>query len=123
MNTDDLYAKAEKRKRWFLQARGLLGFLIILALVAAMLVTSLLAYNIDHRGRSNSPVLREIRTGNQILIDCTTPGHDCYEQGQQRTGEAIVRLNQIIVLASYCAKQPGNVTVEQIQACVVKGLR
>lgn len=29
----------------------------------------------------------------QIMVDCTTPGHTCYEEGQKRTGEAV---NQII---------------------------
>lgn len=120
--TDDLHATAQRKLRRWRQARGALGFLIALALVTSTLVTSLLAYNIDHRGRSNTPVLREIRTGNQILIDCTTPGHKCYEDGQARARTFGANIQLIVVLAAACAKQPQNVTVEQIQACVVKGL-
>ena len=60
------------------------------------------------------------------IEDCITPTGNCYKNGDRRSGAAIKTINdnqkQIITVAAYCAKQPGNNTLVQIEACVNKEL-
>lgn len=69
-----------------------------------------------------------------VLIDCTTPGGECFKEGQERTAAAIQQLiddnllqevatRRVVVLAAQCANQPGVQTVDQIEACVERGLK
>lgn len=53
-----------------------------------------------------------------ILVDCTSPGGECYERGQERTGEAVGNINRIVVLAAACADRPGAHTVLEIERCI-----
>lgn len=72
----------------------------------------------------------EISTTNKNLTetiqDCIDPGGQCYKTGDRRSGAAVKTINetqkQIVTVAAYCAKQPGNNTLEQIEACVNKEL-
>lgn len=68
------------------------------------------------------------------LIDCTTPGSSCYDEGQKRMEAAVENLIQanqldevatrrIVVLAAACAERRGVNSVEEIQVCVDKGLK
>lgn len=63
------------------------------------------------------------------LLDCTTPGGQCYQEGQKRTAEAIRQLveaneagevttREIVILAADCADNPGVDTADEIEACV-----
>ena len=63
------------------------------------------------------------------LLDCTTPGNPCYDDGQKRTAEAIAQLinaghldevetRRIIILALACDARPGIDTPDEIQRCV-----
>jgi len=58
----------------------------------------------------------------QILIDCTTPGHHCYEQGQQSTRTAVQGLNAAANAREICANDLANDTVEKLEACMVDKL-
>lgn len=61
------------------------------------------------------------------LLDCTDPTGQCYREGQKRSGAAIKQINdaqkQVVTIAAYCAKQPKNQTLEQIEDCVNKELK
>lgn len=63
------------------------------------------------------------------LLDCTTPGGECYKEGQRRTAEAIRQLveaneageqttREIVILAADCADNEGVDTADEIEACV-----
>lgn len=60
------------------------------------------------------------------IEDCINPTGDCYKNGDRRSGAAVRQIGesqkQIVTVAAYCAKQPGNNTLEQIEACVNKEL-
>jgi hypothetical protein len=60
------------------------------------------------------------------LLDCTDPNGQCYKDGQARSGAIVKSLNDnqktVVTIAAYCAKQPVNQTLEQIEACVNKEL-
>ena len=72
----------------------------------------------------------EISTTNkevsQTIRDCIDPTGQCYKSGDRRSGAAVKTINEtqkhIVTVAAYCAKQPGNQTLEQIEACVNKEL-
>lgn len=72
--------------------------------------------------RANTETLKILARDNKatmdLVEDCTSPGGECYDRGARRTGEAVGTINQITIYAAACAKQPANVTVRQIQACV-----
>jgi hypothetical protein len=56
------------------------------------------------------------------LLDCTEAKGACYQEQVKRSGVIVndigERQKQIVTIASYCAKQPGNNTLEQIEDCV-----
>ena len=74
------------------------------------------------------------RKRGEVLLDCTTPGGECFEAGQTRTARAVQNIidesllqeaatRRVVVLAAYCAAQPGVETVEQIERCIEDGMR
>jgi hypothetical protein len=63
------------------------------------------------------------------IADCTTPGGECYQEGQKRTGEAIQILYEqgiarekitrtVVRLAAACADKPGSQTAQEILLCI-----
>ena len=63
---------------------------------------------------------------NQTIEGCINPQGKCYQSGDRRSGAAVKTINEtqkrIVTVAAYCAKQPGNNTLEQIEACTNKEL-
>lgn len=72
------------------------------------------------------------------LLDCTQPSGECFKDSQERSGAIIQDLidalhkegldremvtRQIVIAAAACADDPGNDTVEQIEACVDRTLK
>lgn len=63
---------------------------------------------------------------NSTIEDCINPQGKCYKSGDRRSSAAVKTISdsqkQIVTVAAFCAKQPGNNTLEQIEACVNKEL-
>ena len=57
---------------------------------------------------------------NERIVDCTTPGGKCYQQGQERTGQAVGDILKGATYAIACADKRGVQTEAEIQACVLK---
>lgn len=96
------------------------GYQRLRALVAAFLVLSMLAVSaaiggLIYLALNNRDLIEQVRTTNHRLIDCTTPGGDCYQQSQQRTGEAIVGINEgtLRVIAAALSCQADGLTDER----------
>jgi hypothetical protein len=55
------------------------------------------------------------------IADCTTPGGECYEEGQKNTGSAVTDIVDLARLASIaaaaCADQPGQQTFHDVRVC------
>jgi hypothetical protein len=69
--------------------------------------------------------IRHITSGtndnSRVLIDCTTPGHPCYERGQQATATAIKQIVEAQTVAAWCgAHRP---TLAGARACTARHLR
>lgn len=61
------------------------------------------------------------------ILDCTQPSGGCYQNGQQRTGDAVQNLKQankqVIIAAAYCSSKDENIGNEQrIKQCVNRTL-
>ncbi len=56
------------------------------------------------------------------IADCTTPNGECYQRGEERTGEVLIDVGEIVRLTMACADKAGVQTEEEIQRCVEKGL-
>lgn len=63
------------------------------------------------------------------LLDCTTPGGECYREGNQRTADAIAQLieantlsevatRRVVVIAAACAATLENPTTARVEQCV-----
>lgn len=53
------------------------------------------------------------------LIDCTTPGGKCYEQGRSATSGAVGTISKVTIAAIYCSGKLGpTATITQLNGCV-----
>lgn len=71
---------------------------------------------------SNYYQLAGVRRSSTILVDCTTPGHKCYEQGRSATSGAVGTINKVTIVAIACSKIPSYDTIQEIQDCVKQNL-
>ena len=73
----------------------------------------------------------------QIILDCTVPEGECFQESQKRTAEVIDAISKqtiegavplhattrtIVYLAAACADTPGVQTASQIEKCVMDAL-
>lgn len=99
-----------------------LGILLVIAMVGGL--GWITYHQKQNAGKVDNikTVITHVDTGTNILIDCTTPGHPCYERGQQSTRAVLQQVNAVIIAAAYCA-HAGNYTVASIRACVKQTIR
>lgn len=99
-----------------------LGVLIIAAQAAGLVL--LIVRQDTNTGKSDRTlsILQGVQATNRFIINCTTPGHKCYEDSHHNTASTIQQLDEVIVLANFCAGVPGNNTLAKVRACVEKGL-
>jgi hypothetical protein len=64
-------------------------------------------------------IANDTRAGTDRLVDCTTPGGKCYEQGRSTTSGAVGSINKVTVAAIYCSGKLGpKATLDQLNVCV-----
>lgn len=88
--------------------------LIAITCVATILILSLIGVGMNQL----SDVSENTNHFARVLVDCTTPNGECYKNANRNQSGAIKNINEVTVLASYCAKQPGNTTENQIRSCI-----
>lgn len=70
--------------------------------------------------------LSSVQETTDQIQSCIDPQGTCYKSGDRRSGAVVKTLNEtqktIVIAAAFCAKQPGNDTVAEIEACVNKEL-
>ena len=88
----------------------------------AVAIAVLLAYltvNSQVELQQLSKVAKDTKTNSERLVDCTTPGGKCYEQGRSTTSGAIGTINRIAITIEYCAGHLGpTATIAALNACV-----
>lgn len=97
-------------------------YLIILTVIALLVMIFVSAAAWNRVGVQNEQLLK-IAASNEkeltLLIDCTDPKGQCYQEGQRRTGEAVGNINEVIIAAVYCADtMPNTATLEELEGCV-----
>jgi hypothetical protein len=74
----------------------------------------------------NNQLIEKVDSTNSIMADCTTPGGECYEQGQQRVAGAISDIVWASVYMAQCSRlYPGEVGPtydRKLEACVTERL-
>ena len=70
----------------------LTNLFLIFVSVAVIAVLTVLVYNTS-QNKSNG----------DLLVDCTTPKHDCYERSLKQTEKAISSITEVAVAANYCS--------------------
>lgn len=117
MREDEFEGRPElsKKRATVLLIEGFLGFVVI-----GLLITS------------NAILLIDAQVGQEArdqIVDCTTPEGECAQRNQKATGEILQKIYQdgidretitrsVIIAAVACAKDPKNVTYEQVEKCV-----
>lgn len=103
-----------RRQLWW-GLMGLAGGVIVTYMIMSLAFTTITVQGIQETQKINRNTLDR-------LIDCTTPGMSCYQEGQRRTAEAVGNINLVIQLSAACADRQGVDTYEQIVKCVSEGL-
>lgn len=109
---DKLQLKVLRSQLRYFRLRNVLTFLGISTVVTTLIVVLLIYFNVND-------VANDTRANTQTLINCTTPGHQCYEQGRSATSGAVGTIAKVVVAASFCEKNlVHGSTQDQIQKCV-----
>jgi len=115
-----------RKRQWAWALLGVLAMLLVLTTTYAMVNTAVLVDLIRQdqqtsvqRNKTTAANTEQIKRVAEQIESCTTPEGECFKRGQARTGAAVASINDVVILAAACAKQPNNVTAAQIRACVV----
>jgi hypothetical protein len=119
------------RKKWRVLQRvkvisisALVVAVVLVVAFQAVAISLLLGYgraNHDNTEQTKQNTA-QIQQAVQILIDCTTPGHSCYEKGQQNTRTAVQGLNAAADARAICAQDTSNDTIDKLEACMTDKL-
>ena len=104
-----------RRQLWGAASAFLLGLLVVL-LVVAVIQTWVLADDIRNAQKSNQSVLGYVQ-------DCTTPGGECFERGQDQTAQAVSGINAgtlRIIAAALACEADGITERAELAECTTK---
>lgn len=101
--------------------------LLVVVVVTAALVSAAKSSAVRETQVSNTRTLDNTERVLALVQSCTTPGEECYEDGQRRTAQAVGDINRVIVLAAACSvgldpQLPVAERQTQISSCVIQRL-
>lgn len=115
MNESPVPATPEQEKR-VTRAAFVTRLAVMVACVYVLITTSAVVYL--------SIIGQQQR---ERLVDCTTPGHECYDEGNKRTGEAVLGIlaggkqNTIDVITAALSCQADGITEQEpLARCTVE---
>ena len=97
---------------------GVLGLLVQTASLSALIRDTQVANT--QRTEVTRNAAQAAERGTDRIEDCTTPGRECFEEGQSRLAEAITGINDYATYAAACADKPRQQTYEEIKACILE---
>ena len=132
---ETLAAHHKSQKKWqlFQRVKSLLfvigGILVgALLVVVTILVSVIVSQNkklsdqgsqlidIANTNKANGVATRQ---ATQILVDCTTPGHPCYERSKATTKDTVEQLTKTNAAIDLCVRDhPEYVTIKDLEGCV-----
>lgn len=97
--------------------------IVILCSVAGgvWLIRSSQVHNSPKVEATNESAQRIEDTADRIE-ECTTPGMDCYERGQQQLKDTVAGLNRYGLVVASCSSGSVAITVEELNRCVLARL-
>jgi hypothetical protein len=105
--------KVDNDLKFYHWSKYVLASLVVLLVVLVSIVTV--------------ETLLSVQSTADHINSCIDPHGSCYKNGDRRSSSAIQLINdnqkKIVSVAAYCAKQPGNTTLQQIEDCVNKELK
>lgn len=113
------------RVAWAIASVG--SVLVIVAVVAAILVSATNTADIKTTQLEGTPTGKKLLEASERILDCTDPEGQCYRDSQERTASAVGDINRVIVLAAACAvgldpESPVAKRQIEIQNCVIQRL-
>lgn len=106
----------------------LAGVVVVVAVVTSTIVSARNTALIRQTQLTNTGILKSTKQTAELVEECTTPGGECYERGQENTGKAVSDIGRVTVLAAACAASlsPEQVDVptraDMIQRCIEQQL-
>lgn len=70
------------------------------------------------RDEQTAQLAEDAANAAERIEDCTTPGRECFEDGQQRLRGTVASINDYALAAAYCADQPNAQTIIELEACI-----
>lgn len=112
--------------KWWVRAGNLTGNLKFVLSIFLILVAISLLYQVTAGRADASNIKQLLEQGEEqraalqeqadLIIDCTSPGGKCYEEGQQRTAKVVAGLNVVSQYSVICGERENG--EEAILACV-----
>src|SRR5687768_2982983 len=100
---------------------------IFLGLKVLDLTTALRETQLTNTAKVEQDRIRDARTAATAadaaraakrIEECTTPGRDCFEDGQRRLRGTVASINDYALAAAYCADRPDAQTVVELEVCI-----
>jgi hypothetical protein len=118
-------SRINKKRALVKELKGVLVFLIAFAILSTLAGGAIALDEVLSNQHSGHITLNQVNTAVtntnkiiQFIEDCTNPKGTCYKEGQAAQVIQNGKIEDIVVLAAACAKQPQNVSVPEIRACV-----
>lgn len=109
---DAQHARIQAKGRLVKWLTWALGILLALGMGSVVLISQ---YELQRLGS----VAADTKRNSDRLVDCTTPGGKCYEQGRSTTSGAVGTINRVAITVEYCAGHLGpSATIAALNACV-----
>ena len=111
----DTATQAKTRRRREVASGVVYGFLAVFLLLLLYVVAQ--TYSL-------LTVVRETQKSSRDAVfaieDCTTLGGRCFEESQQRTGEAVSTIGRYDLYTAWCIDQPGSMTLDRLERCAMR---
>jgi hypothetical protein len=86
-------------------------YFVLMTLLLLLIGCGLLLLGVSNRSNT-----RASRQGVELIIDCTTAGHACYDRSQKSTADAVAAIVQSQLASSWCSSHSKN--FDEAQKCV-----
>ena len=110
--TEELHEKVRRSGRFLKAITWIFGGAVVIAVISTVIIQGYQLSSLSH-------VSDDTRRNSDRLVDCTTPGGKCYEQGRSASSGAVGTINKATIAAIWCSGKLGpGATIQQLQLCV-----
>jgi hypothetical protein len=118
----ELQYKVEKAKRRYKISAQFLASLLVIFLLGVLIYLVQNVSTVVHNQETNTQKLDRSGQILQILVDCTTPGHACYDAGLKNGDNLTAEIERIIsntiIATGTCRADHRDATFAELKSCV-----